>query len=135
MPSGSLNASSYRERFVARGSIGLKGWIGNAARSDAAWNDAFLDRRARGVQGVVSAILEMRPSVIYRSQMTEVRQTPIFRKWLGDLADRRAAEHIAKQIVRLRSGLIGDAKAVGGGVADRSWTGGTGSISPNAERC
>ena len=135
MRCGPLNASSYRERFAARGSIGLKGWIGNAARSDAAWNDAFLDRRARGVQGVVSAILETRPSVIYRSQMIEVRQTPIFRKWLGDLADRRAAERIAQRIVRLRSGLIGDAKAVGGGVADRSWTGGTGSISPNAERC
>lgn len=50
--------------------------------------------------------------------MTEVRQTPIFRKWLDDLADRRAAERIAQRIVRLQSGLIGDAKPVGGGVAE-----------------
>lgn len=50
--------------------------------------------------------------------MTEVRQTPIFRKWLDDLADKRAAERIAQRIVRLQSGLIGDAKPLGGGVAE-----------------
>jgi putative addiction module killer protein len=50
--------------------------------------------------------------------MTEVRQTPIFRKWLDDLADRRAAQRIAQRIVRLQSGLIGDAKPVGGGVSE-----------------
>ena len=61
--------------------------------------------RARGVWGVVSAILETRPSVIYRSQMIEVRQTPIFRKWLGDLADRRAAESLEE--------LLNDAFASG----------------------
>jgi putative addiction module killer protein len=60
----------------------------------------------------------VRPSVIYRLQVTEVRQTPIFRKWLDDLADRRAAERIAQRIVRLQSGLIGDAKPVGGGVSE-----------------
>jgi len=37
----------------------------------------------------------MGPSVIYSLQMTEVRQTPIFRKWLDDLGDRRAVERIA----------------------------------------
>ena len=50
--------------------------------------------------------------------MTEVRQTPLFRKWLDDLADRRAVERIAQRIVRLQSGLIGDAKPVGGGVSE-----------------
>jgi putative addiction module killer protein len=50
--------------------------------------------------------------------MIEVRQTPFFRKWLDDLRDRRAAERIAQRIVRLQSGLIGDAKAVGGGVSE-----------------
>ena len=72
---------------------------------------------ARGVQ-IVYAILVVRSFVIYSSQMTEVRQTPIFRKWLGDLADRRAAERIAQRIVRLQSGLIGDAKPVGGGISE-----------------
>jgi putative addiction module killer protein len=50
--------------------------------------------------------------------MTEVRQTPNFRKCLDDLADRRAQERIAQRIVRLQSGLIGDAKPVGGGVSE-----------------
>jgi putative addiction module killer protein len=50
--------------------------------------------------------------------MTEVRQTPIFRKWLDDLPDRRASERIAQRIVRLQSGLFGDAKPVGGGVSE-----------------
>jgi putative addiction module killer protein len=50
--------------------------------------------------------------------MTEVRQTPIFRKWLDDLSDRRAAQRIAQRIVRLQAGLIGDAKPVGGGVSE-----------------
>ena len=50
--------------------------------------------------------------------MTEIRQTPIFRKWLDDLADKRAAERIAQRIVRLQSGLIGDVKPVGGGVSE-----------------
>jgi putative addiction module killer protein len=47
-----------------------------------------------------------------------VRQTTNFREWLDGLADRRAAERIAQRIVRLQSGLIGDAKAVGGGVSE-----------------
>jgi putative addiction module killer protein len=34
------------------------------------------------------------------------------------LADTRAAERIAQRIVRLQSGLIGDAKPVGGGVSE-----------------
>ena len=42
--------------------------------------------------------------------MIEVRQTSIFRDWLRDLKDGRAAERIAIRIVRLQAGLLGDAK-------------------------
>lgn len=73
---------------------------------------------ARGVMAAPNAILEVRSSVTYSSQMTEVRQTPIFRKWLDNLADRRAAERIVQRIVRLQSGLIGDAKPVGRGISE-----------------
>jgi len=37
--------------------------------------------------------------------MIEVRQTTIFRMWLNDLADHRAAERIAQRIVRLQAEL------------------------------
>jgi putative component of toxin-antitoxin plasmid stabilization module len=40
----------------------------------------------------------------------EVRQTEAFRHWLCRLKDRKAAAKIAGRIVRLASGLIGDAK-------------------------
>ncbi len=50
--------------------------------------------------------------------MREIRQTPIFRKWLDGLADQRAAERIAQRLVRLQSGLFGDVKPVGGGVSE-----------------
>jgi putative addiction module killer protein len=50
--------------------------------------------------------------------MIEIRQTAIFREWLDDLADRRAAERVAMRIVRLQAGLLGDAKPVGGGVSE-----------------
>jgi len=50
--------------------------------------------------------------------MIEVRQTTIFRMWLNDLADHRAAERIAQRIVRLQAGLMGDVRPVGGGVSE-----------------
>ncbi len=50
--------------------------------------------------------------------MIEVRQTPIFREWLDELADRRAAERIAQRIVRLQAGLLGDVKSVGDGLSE-----------------
>lgn len=42
--------------------------------------------------------------------MFEVRQTPEFLDWLRSLRDGRAAERIAQRIVRVQSGLLGDAK-------------------------
>jgi putative addiction module killer protein len=50
--------------------------------------------------------------------MVEVRQTTVFRQWLDDLADQRAASRIAQRIVRLQAGLVGDVKPVGGGVSE-----------------
>jgi putative addiction module killer protein len=38
--------------------------------------------------------------------------------WLDGLPDRWATERIAQRIVRLQSGLIGDAKPVGEGVSE-----------------
>jgi putative addiction module killer protein len=38
--------------------------------------------------------------------------------WLDDLADRRAVERIARRIVRLQAGLMGDVKPVAGGVSE-----------------
>lgn len=42
--------------------------------------------------------------------MFEVRQTPEFKHWLSSLKDRRAQEKVAQRMVRLQSGLFGDAK-------------------------
>jgi putative addiction module killer protein len=50
--------------------------------------------------------------------MIEIRQTPNFREWHAGLADRRAAEIIAKRILRIQAGLLGDAKPVGEGVSE-----------------
>lgn len=40
----------------------------------------------------------------------EVRQTADFRDWLSGLRDKRAVHRIGQRIVRLQSGLFGDAK-------------------------
>jgi putative addiction module killer protein len=50
--------------------------------------------------------------------MIEVRQTPIFGAWLAGLKDLRAAAQIARRLVRLEAGLLGDIKPVGGGVSE-----------------
>ena len=46
----------------------------------------------------------------YSSREVEVRQTTVFRNWLDNLKDKRAAERIAQRLVRVRAGLLGDAK-------------------------
>ena len=39
-----------------------------------------------------------------------MRQTPEFQGWLDSLKDAQAARRIAQRVVRLQSGLLGDAK-------------------------
>ncbi|WP_199093501.1 type II toxin-antitoxin system RelE/ParE family toxin [Bosea sp. ASV33] len=42
--------------------------------------------------------------------MIEVRQTAVFREWISGLKDRKAQEIIAKRMVRISAGLMGDVK-------------------------
>lgn len=48
----------------------------------------------------------------------DVRQTEEFRLWLDDLTDRVAQKAIAKRLVRVAGGLLGDVASVGGGVSE-----------------
>jgi putative addiction module killer protein len=50
--------------------------------------------------------------------MFELRQTIEFEDWLADLRDNVARKAIGKRIIRLQSGLFGDAKPVGEGVSE-----------------
>lgn len=50
--------------------------------------------------------------------MFEVVQTEEFETWLDDLRDTQAQTRIAKRIVRVQSGLLGDVEAVGDGVSE-----------------
>lgn len=50
--------------------------------------------------------------------MIEVKQTRVFAQWLADLDDELAQTRIATRIVRVRNGLFGDAKSVGGSVSE-----------------
>ena len=52
------------------------------------------------------------------TQPIEVRQTEVFAKWLSALKDKTAAARIAKRIVRVQSGLLGDIEPVGDGVSE-----------------
>lgn len=50
--------------------------------------------------------------------MIDVRETPIFTRWLASLKDQRAALHIVRRIARLAAGNFGDARSVGGTVSE-----------------
>lgn len=50
--------------------------------------------------------------------MFEVIQTDEFEAWLEGLRDQIARKQIAKRIVRVQSGLLGDVKPVGDGVSE-----------------
>ena len=50
--------------------------------------------------------------------MFELRLTLEFEVWLAELRDQTARTVIGKRIVRLQSGLFGDAKPVGEGVSE-----------------
>lgn len=54
----------------------------------------------------------------YSSHVIEVRLTETFRHWLTSLKDKAAAEKIAQRLLRVQSGLLGDAKPVGEGVSE-----------------
>ena len=48
--------------------------------------------------------------------MFVLRQTPVFERWIRGLKDRRAQEAIAKRIVRIEAGNLGDVKPLPGGI-------------------
>ena len=50
--------------------------------------------------------------------MTEVRQTMVFADWLASLRDAKTVAVIARRIVRVQSGLLGDVRPVGNGVSE-----------------
>jgi putative addiction module killer protein len=50
--------------------------------------------------------------------MIEIRQTELFADWLESLQDRTARSKILVRIDRLRLGLVGDVKPVGGGISE-----------------
>ena len=52
------------------------------------------------------------------SNVIALRQTAEFARWMRLLRDRKAQAAIAKRIVRLQSGLSGDAKTVGAGIME-----------------
>ena len=56
--------------------------------------------------------------VVYDSQVTEVRRTPEFDKWLSRLRDGEARARILTRIVRLSLGHPGDVRSVGDGVSE-----------------
>ena len=50
--------------------------------------------------------------------MVEVRQTTVFAGWLKSLKDDRTAATIARRVVRIQSGLLGDVRPVGEGISE-----------------
>lgn len=50
--------------------------------------------------------------------MIEVRETPIFTKWLDKLKDQKAVLQIARRIQRMANGNPGDSKSLGEGVSE-----------------
>jgi putative addiction module killer protein len=50
--------------------------------------------------------------------MPSVCTTEIFDEWLDGLRDRRAQAVIARRILRIEGGLLGDIKSVGGNVSE-----------------
>lgn len=48
----------------------------------------------------------------------EVRQTPVFARWLSGLQDKLTRAVILRRIDRLAAGMPGDVRPVGGGVSE-----------------
>ena len=62
--------------------------------------------------------LDVSRDVTYKLRMFELRQTSVFRKWIHDLKDHRAKEAIAKRMVRIEAGNLGDTKLLEGGIGE-----------------
>ena len=50
--------------------------------------------------------------------MYVLRQSEEFEEWLAKLRDSSAREIIGKRMVRVQTGLFGDAKPIGGGISE-----------------
>lgn len=50
--------------------------------------------------------------------MIEIRQTPVFAKWLRGLRDMQARARIQMRLDRIERGMLGDVKPVGSGVSE-----------------
>lgn len=50
--------------------------------------------------------------------MFEVIQTEEFESWVDGLRDRQAQKIVARRLVRIQSGLLGDTKPIGDGVSE-----------------
>jgi putative addiction module killer protein len=66
--------------------------------------------QAPGSWLIVHVPVDPRPCVAYKIQVLEVRQTEVFAGWVAGLRDERARARIGDRILRLASGLVGDAK-------------------------
>ncbi|MFA6123872.1 MAG: type II toxin-antitoxin system RelE/ParE family toxin [Sphingomonas sp.] len=61
---------------------------------------------------------DKQPTVLYKGQIHEVRQTVEFRDWLASLRDLRGRARIFDRLLRVADGNFGDAKSVGEGVEE-----------------
>lgn len=50
--------------------------------------------------------------------MIDVRETPVFTRWMAKLRDQKAVANIARRIERMANGNPGDSKSVGAGVSE-----------------
>ena len=60
---------------------------------------------------------DQRP-VLYRGQAFQLTETDEFHRWLGSLADRRAATRIVDRLKRASNGNFGDVKPADSGVSE-----------------
>lgn len=54
----------------------------------------------------------------YNGCVNEIQTTEVFDEWLDDLDDEKARGIVVARIERVRAGLMGDVKPVGGGVSE-----------------
>ena len=69
-----------------------------------------------GVAGRKALEAGIKKSRLVPDENGNLRQTAIFAKWFGGLADVRVRDRIAARIARIEIGNFGDSKSIGGGV-------------------